>query len=162
MTPNDVLAAGYRMSAQLFHRLVDDLAPEEFTCQPVSGANCAAWVVGHLALTLRNSVRRMGGTGLPEIPDEVVSKLRATKQPAGEQSGYCDPKLLLAVFDACVERLMAAIRELPADALTAASDIPVPFPTNRAEAILFGALHIAMHTGQLSTIRRSLGKPPIV
>lgn len=162
MTPNDVLAAAYRMSAQLFHRLVDDLTPEEFNLQPVPGANCAAWVVGHLALALRNSARRMGARNLPDIPEEVAAKLKATRQPAGEQCGYGDSKRLLAVFDACLERLIAAIRELPPEALTAPSDIAVPFPTNRAEAILFGAIHIATHTGQLSTIRRSLGKPPIV
>jgi hypothetical protein len=162
MTANDVLAAGYRMSAQLFHRMVDDLTPEEFNKQPVSGANCAAWVVGHLAMVLRNSARRMGATNLPEIPNEVTTKLKATRQPAGEQCGYGDPKSLLAVFDASLERFVVAIRALPAEALTAASDISVPFPTNRAEAIQFGALHIAMHTGQLSTIRRSLGKPPLV
>jgi hypothetical protein len=162
MTPNDILAAGYRMSAQLFHRMVDDLTPEEFNRQPVPGANCAAWVVGHLALTLRNSARRVGGTDLPDIPADVADKLKATRQPAGEQCGYGDPKALLAVFDACLERLISAIGRLPAEALAGGSDIPVPFATNRAEAVLFGAIHIAMHTGQLSTIRRSLGKPPVV
>lgn len=162
MTPNDLLAAGYRMAAALFHRMVDDLSPEEFTRQPVPGANSAAWVVGHLALVLRNSARRMGATDLPDIPEEVAAKLKATRQPAGEQAGYGDPKALLAVFDASLDRLIAATRELPAEALTAASDIPVPLATNRAEAVLFGAIHIALHTGQLSTIRRSLGKPPLV
>jgi uncharacterized damage-inducible protein DinB len=162
MTPNDVLAGGYRMAAALFHRMVDDLTPEEFNRQPVPGANSAAWVVGHLALVLRNSARRTGATDLPDIPDDVAAKLKATRQPAGEQGGYGDPKALLAVFDTSVERLIAATRKLPAEALTAASDIPVPLATNRAEAIQFGALHIALHTGQLSTIRRSLGKPPLV
>jgi hypothetical protein len=93
----------------------------------------------------------------------VATKLKATRQPAGEQCGYGDAKALLAVFDTSLERLfIAGVRALPTEALTSASDIPVPFPTNRAEAILFGAIHIAMHTGQLSTIRRSLGKPPLV
>ncbi len=162
MTPTDLLAASYRMSAAFLHRMVDDLTPEEFERQPLPGTNCAAWVVGHLALTLRNTLRRFGVTDLPAIPDDVVSKLKTTKAPAGEQCGYGDPKALLAVFDTCIERLRAAVRELPAEALTAASDIPVPFPKNRAEAILFGAIHIAMHSGQLSTIRRGLGKPPVV
>jgi hypothetical protein len=162
MTPQDLLAPSYRMSAAFLHRMVDDLSPEEFERQPLPGTNCAAWVVGHLALTLRNTVRRFGVSDLPAIPDEVVSKLKTTKAAAGEQCGYGDPRALLAVFDTCIERLQVAVRELPAEALTAASDIAVPFPNNRAEAILFGAIHIAMHCGQLSTIRRSLGKPPIV
>jgi hypothetical protein len=34
--------------------------------------------------------------------------------------------------------------------------------TNSGEMLLFGVMHITMHCGQLSTIRRSLGKPPLV
>jgi DinB superfamily len=162
MTPNDVLAASYRMSGAFLHRMVDDLTPEEFQRQPVPGANCAAWVVGHLALVLRNTLRRMGATDLPEIPDEVESTLRTTKLPAGEQTGYGDPKALLAVFDACLDRFAAAVQALPESVLTGPSDIAAPFAKNRAEAIAFGAIHIAMHTGQLSTLRRSLGKPPLI
>lgn len=161
MTPNDVLAAGYRMSGRLLHRMVDDLTPEEWARQPVPGANSAAWVIGHLALTLRNGLRRMRAPDVPDFPADLEEKFKTTKQPAGEQTGYGDPKALLAVFDACLERFMALVRTLPADALTAAAEGPPP-ATNRAEAIQFGALHIAMHTGQLSTLRRSLGKPPIV
>src|SRR4051812_40085030 len=130
MTPNDILAAGYRMSAALFHRMVDDLTAEEFARQPVSGANCAAWVVGHLALTLRNSARRMGSTDVPDLPQDVAEKLKTTRQSAGEQCGYGDPKALLAVFDACVEKLIAAIHAVPAEALAGGSDIPVPMATN--------------------------------
>lgn len=37
---------------------------------------------------------------------------------------------------------------------------PGPFATNYGEALLFGAMHVTLHGGQLSTIRRSLGKPP--
>ena len=161
MTPNDVLAAGYRMSGQLLHRMTDDLTPEEWNRQPVPGANSAAWVIGHLALTLRNGLRRMRAADVPDFPAELEEKFKTTRQAAGEQTGYGDPKALLAIFDACLERFMGHVRTLPAETLTAAAEGP-PLATNRAEAIQFGALHIAMHTGQLSTIRRSLGKPPVV
>jgi hypothetical protein len=162
MTPNDVLAAGYRMSAGLFHRMVDDLTPAEFERQPVPGANCASWVVGHLTLTLRNSLRRSGVTDVPAFPEEIAGKLQTTRQAAGEQCGYGEPRALLALFDVYIERLTALIRALPADMLAGESDIKVPLATNRAEAIQFGVIHLAMHTGQLSTLRRSLGKPPVV
>jgi hypothetical protein len=158
MTPNDLLAAGYRMSGRLLHRMVDDLTPEEWNRQPVPGANSAAWV---LALTLRNGLRRMRAPDVPDFPADLEETFKTTRQPACDQTGCGDPKALLAVFDACLERFMALVRTLPADALTAAAEGP-PLATNRAEAIQFGALHIAMHTGQLSTVRRSLGKPPVV
>jgi hypothetical protein len=162
MTPNDVLANAYTMAARLFHRMVDDLTPDEFLRQPVPGANSAAWVVGHLTNTLRNSLRRLGGTDLPELPTGLAGKFVATKQAAGEQTDLGDPKELLRLFDGYVDRLIALLRTLPVDRLATVPEVRPPLATNLGEAIQFGALHIAMHTGQLSTIRRSLGKPPIL
>src|SRR5262245_33031774 len=135
MTPNDVLAAAYRMAAGLLHRLVDDLTPAEFERQPVPGANCACWVVGHLALTLRNSLRRLGVTDVPTFPEEIAGKLQTTKQAAGEQCGYGEPRALLALFDAYVERFTALVRTLPAEMLAGEPAFRGPFATNQAEAI---------------------------
>ena len=70
MTPTELLASGYRMGRQLIHMMVDDLTAEEFRHQPVPGANCAAWVVGHLAVTARRTAERLGATGLPELTEE--------------------------------------------------------------------------------------------
>jgi len=162
MTPNDLLASAYSMSAQLLHRMVDDLSSDEFLRQPCAGANNAAWVVGHLTNTLRNSLRRLGGTDLPELPTGLAGKFVATKQVAGEQTELGDTKEMLKLFDGFVGRLIALIRALPEDRLTTVPEVRGPFATNFGEALQFGALHIATHTGQLSTIRRSLGKPPIV
>jgi hypothetical protein len=160
MLPNQLLAAGYRMSAHLFRRMTSDLTPEEFLHQPLPGTNCAAWLVGHLALTMLRSLKRLGMTDLPTFPEELVPKFQVTGQPAGEQSDFGDPKQLLAIFDACVEAMIRAIRTLPPDLLTQTIEGPPPFAATRGEAIAFGSHHITLHCGQLSTIRRSLGKPP--
>jgi len=162
MTPSDLIASAYSMAAQLLHRMVDDLTPDEFLRQPCAGANNAAWIIGHLTNTLRNSLRRLGATDLPELPGGMAGKFVATKQAAGEQTGLGDPKVMLRLFDQFVEQLTGIIRTLPDERLTVAPEVKPPFATNFGEALQFGALHIAMHTGQLSTIRRSLGKPPIV
>jgi hypothetical protein len=162
MTPNDLLAGGYRMAKVLVHRLTDDLTPDEFRHQPVPGANSAAWVVGHLALTLRRTAERLGATDLPPAPAGLADRFTQTRQPAGEQTDLGDAAELVRLFDACIDTVAEAVRGLPAAALDGPSQVPGPFATNLGEGILFGALHIAMHTGQLSTIRRSLGKPPVV
>src|SRR4051794_14468621 len=162
MTPNDLLANAYTTAQKLLHVMIDDLTPVEFNCQPVPGANCPAWVVGHLALTLRNGLRRMGAADVPELPPGLEDQFKATRQAAGPQAGYGDPKALVAVFDACLERFIQTVRGLPAESLAGPPDFRGPFATNRAEAIQFGALHIALHAGQLSTVRRRLGKPPVL
>lgn len=162
MTPNDLLLANYRMSAGLFHRMVDDLTPDEMLRQPVPGANCAAWVVGHLALTMHNALKRFELPDVPPFPPEAAEKLKVTWEAAGEQAGFGDTKALLALFDIYADKLGKAVHGLPAEALASVPPVMPPFAANRAEAILFGGIHTAMHTGQLTIIRRSLGRPPVV
>jgi uncharacterized damage-inducible protein DinB len=161
MTPSDLIPGGYRMAKAMVHRMVDDLTPSEFRHQPVAGANSAAWIVGHLAVTLHRIGRWRGATDLPDLPQEMVAKLTATGQPAGEQSAMPESAELLSLFDLCADRVMEAMKDVSADELARPPQNPVPLATNNAEAMLFGAMHMVLHVGQLSTIRRSLGKPPL-
>jgi hypothetical protein len=162
MSPNDLIAAGYRMGRQLIHRMVDDLTEEEFRHQPVPGSNSAAWIVGHLAVTARRTADRLGATGLPELTEEFVAKFSVTKKPAEAQTDLGRKAELVALFDGCVEKLIGAVAALPVESLNGPPLNIGPFATNYGEAVLFGSLHVTMHSGQLSTIRRSLGKPPVV
>jgi hypothetical protein len=162
MTPNDLLAGGYRMGRQLVHMMVNDLTTDEFRYQPVPGANSAAWIVGHLAVTARRTAERLGATGLPELTEESIARFSVTKKPAGAQPDLGEKGELLALLDGCVEKLIDVIRVFPAVGLTNPPANPSAFATNYGEALLFGTMHFAMHSGQLSTIRRSLGKPPVV
>jgi hypothetical protein len=162
MTPTELLAGGYRMGRQMIHRMCDDLTDDEFRHQPVPGANSAAWIVGHLAVTIRRTAERLGATDLPVLTEEFIGRYSVTKKPAADQSDLDAKAELLGMLDDCIEKLMGALQTLPPASLAAPAANPTPFATNYGEAILFGALHIAMHCGQISTIRRSMGKPPMV
>lgn len=162
MTPNELLASGYRMARAMLHKMVDDLTETEFRHQPVPGANCAAWIVGHLAVIARRAADRLGATGLPPLTEEYVARFSATKEPAKSQTDLEEKQQLLALFDLSVEKLIDAIQMIPAEALSNPSASRVPFTTNYGEAILFGSLHTMFHNGQLATIRRSLEKPMVL
>ena len=160
MTTNELLVAGYRMGLRMVHLMCDDLSAQEFHHQPLPGTNSPAWIVGHLAVTAHRGATRMGATGLPTLTEEFTAQFNTTKQPAGDQQKLPEKEELLAFLDGSVTKLMEAVSKLPAEALTRPSPAPGPFATSYGEAVLFGSLHITMHCGQLSTIRRSLGKPP--
>jgi DinB superfamily len=162
MTPNDLLAGNYRMAKDLVHRMVGDLTPDEFGHQPCPGANSAAWIVGHLAVTMRRTAERLGAGELPPISPELAAKLTVTGKAAGDQSDLGDPSELLRLFDVCAERVIEAVKLVPAGSLDGPAPQQGRFATNYGEAMLFGGLHLVMHAGQLSTIRRSLGRPPAV
>src|SRR5207248_1390258 len=133
------------MTKVLIHRYIDDLTPEEFRHQPVPGANSAAWVVGHLALSLRRSAERLGAANLPAAPAGLADRFGQTKQPAGAQADLGDPAELVRLFDGCIDAVEAAAKGLPMAALEGPSPFPGPIARNFAEGMLFGALHVAMH-----------------
>jgi uncharacterized damage-inducible protein DinB len=163
VTTFDMIASGYRMACQFLHNLCADLTPEEFEHQPVPGANSAAWVVGHLALSASRTAQRLGATGMPEVSEEFVAKFKATRQSAASQAQLGTKTELFALLDAAIEKLTEAILRLPPEELSgpAPKSVP-PFVKSSGDLLLFGAMHITMHCGQVSTIRRSLGKPPLI
>ncbi len=160
-SPKDAIAYSLRTSKALFHRYLDDLKPGEFEHQPCSGGNSAAWIVGHLVRTDRRTLGWLGATDLPEVPDGFEERFTPSRAVAAEQKGYGDPKELLALFDAHRDRLVEAVLAADPAKLGEPSPMQTPLFTNKGEALLFMGLHTSMHLGQISTIRRSLGYPPV-
>lgn len=161
-TPSDAIAATLVASQKLFHRYLDDLTPEHFAHQPMPGVNSAAWVVGHLALTDRRMlVNRLGVTDLPPLPAGFEERFATTRAAAGTQADLGDPAELVALFDAHRSRLIGAVRAAPTDVLNRPLDAPHPLFATVGEAAGFMAVHTAMHLGQVTVIRRSLGYPPV-
>src|SRR2546423_7991876 len=66
-TPNDAIAFVLEKSKASLHRFTADLSPSEFLHRPTEKANCTAWLIGHLALSDRNCLKRLGAP-LPELP----------------------------------------------------------------------------------------------
>lgn len=161
-TPSDALASTLIASQKLFHRYLDDLTPEHFARQPIPGVNSTAWVVGHLALTDRRLLaNRLGVTDLPPLPAGFEARFATTRAAAGTQSDLGNPAELVALFDAHRLRLIEAVRAAPADVLNRPLDAPHPLFATVGEAVGFMAVHTAMHLGQVTVIRRSLGYPPV-
>src|SRR6476620_8704634 len=99
MTPNELLVGGYRMGRELVRSMCDDLTEAEFHHQPVPGTNSAAWIVGHLAVTVRRTAERVGAIDLPVLTEEFVARFSVTKKPAGTQTDLGSKQELLALLD---------------------------------------------------------------
>src|SRR5687768_1859323 len=69
MTSNDAIAHSLTISGTMLDRYTADLTPQEYLHRPCGDANCAAWLVGHLILSERNAMKRLGVTDLPELPE---------------------------------------------------------------------------------------------
>lgn len=159
--PNDTIAYALTASQTLLKRYLEDLKPEEYTHRPAPKANCAAWLVGHLILTERQALKRMGVTDLPALPDGFEQRF-ARDDTAPFACDFGDPAALLPLFDQHRQRLIDAVKSAPPQQLAEPVEKPHPLFKNTGEVAHFMAIHTTMHAGQVTIIRRSLGRPPIV
>jgi uncharacterized damage-inducible protein DinB len=159
-TVNDSLAFGLSSSALLLKRYVADLSAQEFHHRPSPNANCAAWTVGHLAMTDRRSLSRLGAP-LPELP-AGFDKRFSRDEGCPQAQDFGDVTQIVAVFDEHRNRLIAAVKAATPAQLEQRLEKPIAMATTVGEALEFVAVHTAMHAGQIVMIRRSLGRPPLM
>ena len=162
-TAQEALAAGIRGATMIYERFLGDLTPEQMLHRPCAGANCAAWITGHLILSDR---RFHGLTGadpaeLPALPDGFEQRFARTDE-ASAATDFGDVSALPELFSKTRAALASAVEAVPADRLGETLEKPVGPTKTLIEALAFNPTHTAMHAGQLTTIRRSLGMPPLI
>jgi hypothetical protein len=68
----------------------------------------------------------------------------------------------MALFDLQRDITIGKVRTLTADEMAKPVQPPHPRFSTVGDAAAFCSLHVAMHAGQMSMIRRTLGKPPVI
>lgn len=161
--PQEAIAYSLRTSQKLFHRYLDDLRPEEFQHRPCLGANNALWIIGHLISVDHTQLERLGVSHLPPLPAGFTERFATTKAAStGTSVDLGNPSELMKHFDEHRDLLIKTVETTATDVLQEDSPAPSPLFADRGESLLFISMHTAMHLGQLTTIRRSLGRPPIL
>jgi DinB superfamily len=160
MTTNQTIIYGLTTSKGMLDALTADLKAGEWDHRATPGSNCTAWLVGHLIMADRRALALAGVTDLPPLPEGFETKF-GREANAPQAATYGDASALMPMFDQLRDKLCAVISELPASKF----DEPLAKPNARfktvSEFFVFMGLHVIMHCGQISTIRRSLGRPPL-
>jgi hypothetical protein len=85
---------------------------------------------------------------------------RDPEAPKAETFG--DVSILLPLFNQHRQLLIDTVKGLPAEKLEQPLEKPHPMFANIWSVVNFMALHVSMHAGQVTIIRRSLGRPPLM
>lgn len=156
----NLLVFGLEGSQKLMNRFCADLTPAEYLHRPCVKANCAAWLLGHLALTDRRLLTLLGTEG-PVLPDGFEK--RFSRDPgAPEADDFGDPSILLPIFNDHRTRLIAAVKAATPEMLAWPLEKAHPMFNTIGEMAAFFSIHTALHAGQITIVRRSLGRPPVV
>lgn len=159
MTSADAIKQNLSLSAMIWAMLTDDFTEDERFVRAVPGGNHAAWLMGHLIVAERRFLEMLGS-----VPPELPPGFEEVHSSAGASADGPDGFLTLAGY----RELAAAVRASLIAAIDGMSDADFAKPvTGRMAGITptLGHLlvltgnHSAFHCGQLSTIRRKLGKP---
>lgn len=157
----DTIGYAITTSQTMLDSFIKDLSEDEFLHRPVPGANCAAWIVGHLIQTDRSALKRVGVQDLPPLPEGFEARFaRDERAPAAAE--YGDVGVLRPLWNQHRELLAETVRRLPEAQFKELLEQPRPLFKTVGEMLHFMALHPTMHAGQISTIRRSLGRPPLI
>src|SRR5262245_45440447 len=157
MNAQKAIASALKSDLNVWNMLLDDVTDAELLMRPVPGANHLAWQIGHIITAecrfLKNIVKPM-----PELPANF-------EQQHGKEMSQADKGFLTK---AEYQKLQAAVREATIAALASCTDADLDKPnTGPMEkfAPTYGAVfqlcaaHSTMHVGQLTVLRRKLGKP---
>jgi len=153
-------AFAIRSSMKVIEMFAADLTPAEYLHRPVPKANCVAWTLGHLVMATRMMSAAFGVSDLPALP-EGFEKRYSQKEGAPEASDYGETSVLIPLLSAHMELFAKAVELSSAEKLAGALPSPHPMFGTLEELAAFAPLHTAIHAGQISTIRRSLGRPPM-
>ncbi|HEX8325231.1 MAG TPA: DinB family protein [Tepidisphaeraceae bacterium] len=159
MTTNQIITQSIATSAGLLHRMVDDLSPADWTRRPLPEANCVAWIIGHLA-TIEHSMLQTFGRTPPALPEGEFAKIYGMGSKPTADMHYGDVGRLMPLFDAHRAMTVQAITAMSADDFN--RPLTHPMFKSVGEMVALIPVHTALHAGQISTIRRSLGKPALM
>jgi hypothetical protein len=160
-TPAQTLAHGIRAATNAFLFFSADIDGPDWTHRVCKDASCAAWITGHLILSSRQMMKAMGIDPAIELPDGFEQRFgRGENAPAATDFG--DPSILKPLFKAHHDALAAGVEGLTPEKLAEKLEKPRPLFGTVGELAAFAPIHMALHLGQISTIRRSLGRPPVL
>ena len=160
-TANDVIAHSLAASHRMLQRFTGDLEPAEYLHRPTAKANCAAWLIGHMTLSDRYVLKMFGVTDLPTLPDGFENRF-SRNEGCPEAGDFGDVSTLMPLFNEHRTLLVEAVKRATPEQLDKKLEKSMPMFATVGEFTNFMAQHTAMHTGQITIIRRSLGRPPLI
>ena len=144
-------------------RLLEDFStPEEWTMQLHEGGNHAIWFVGHMGTT-DNFMISILSPDRDDSREEFTGAFGMGSQPSTEISDYPPIEELLAYMTSRRDTFLEVLDGLDDEALARGTPEGTPdFMPDFASVFETAVWHEALHSGQLSVIRRALGHSPVV
>lgn len=149
------LGGRYQFNTGLLGRLVEDFGEVDWGLRD-DGLNAAHWVLAHITGARRGAMRLLGHDIEREGWEEATAR-------GGDRDGFRKaPQVsdLMREFESLGVRIAESLESLGPEGLAREIDADLPDGSRTIVEGVFGLyMHECFHLGQISLIRRLLGKP---
>jgi hypothetical protein len=166
MTPTEMLADQVETMRRMTLDTFATFSESEQLFQPAPGLNHPLWLLGHIAGSEDHLILDFCAAQ-PQLPAAYAKLFGIGSQPSPERSAYPPASEILERLAQVHVTALAWLRSASPEDLarkpTSCDKLPErprSMFTSRGRCSWFHATHEATHLGQLSYLRRLLGKPP--
>lgn len=145
----------FGITAWVINETTKDFTDQDALFQPKPHGNCANWILGHLLRSRMAILRSLGAE--PEWDESHGSQYARGTAGITNSASAIPYTELLATFNRTQEALTAALDQAGDEALAKMGK-----EKTRFDELLFYHFHEGYHSGQLSIIRRLLGKDGVI
>ena len=161
MDAKALLTSQLGSSAWLLGKAAEDLNDADFLAQLPGEGQTANWIYGHLATSEDWFMSKLTGSSL-QISADDHERYKAGQALTTDPGAYLSKADVLSLFQTQRERTLGALSK----ADTSSWDSPAPEglpPMMETVGSVWGVVgtHSFWHLGQVTAIRRMLGKPPM-
>ncbi len=156
----ETAVSSLEFSRRMTLMFLDDIGEKDFLHQPVPKGNHAMWICGHIVY-VDDSILTAASGQESSLSDSWQNLFGLGSEPQSEPDMYCSREEMMENLASVRGDLISWFKGASEEKLLA----PVeggrfPLSTNVLGLASFGACHEAMHAGQLTVIRKSLGFSP--
>jgi len=155
--PNSTAAlkAQFDFQTRLFNNVLEGITDSESSARDHGQVNHIKWIAGHILNTRVNSMSKLAGLQ----PDESYSAHFARGTALGPDEHYPPIEEITAKWRSTASAIGEGITKIPEEKLAAKSNAQVPIADDTVLGLLaFFLSHEALHIGQLSLLRKIIGK----
>jgi uncharacterized damage-inducible protein DinB len=157
----EAIRTALQSTQQMLNWYLSDLSDADLLLRPTPGANHIAWQLGHLVVGERELVKpQLPNEPYPELPAGFAEQHNKDTAAQDPPTGFATKGVYLDLFNRSRQVTLAALAKLKdADLDRPTAGNMAKFAPNLGALLLLVSNHVLMHAGQVTVVRRKLGKP---
>ena len=160
MNAKDVLRSSFGRSQMVTTMLIADLSDADIMQRPATGANHIAWQLGHLASSLNYFGDAIKPESMPPLPEGFADQHSKETASNDDPAAFLKKDEYVRLLDQQRAAMLSLLDTLQDDDLVAGAPEDMRnFAPQVVDMVGLAAEHEMMHSGQISVLRRKLGKP---